>query len=219
MKESIYTIPISEAFEVKDGCPLCQIHKTLERRWVEYITGAAMMEPDVREKTNEFGFCGDHYSQMLEQKNRLAVALILQTHLATLGEKLKSHKFGGKHEHATETCFVCDRIDAEFARILENIAVVWSREGDFKELYIHQEYVCLNHCKKILHVAQKKLRGRDYAEFAPITRELAAKRLFSLKADVDAFCKLYDYRSVGGEPAPLEVTSSIERAISFLVCE
>ena len=57
MKESIYTIPISEVFEPRCGCPLCRLRDTLEQRCIDYIMGAAMMEPDIRIRTNEQGFC------------------------------------------------------------------------------------------------------------------------------------------------------------------
>ena len=52
MKDTIYTIPVSEVFEPKEGCPLCRMRDTLEERCLEYIMGAAMMEPDVRQDTN-----------------------------------------------------------------------------------------------------------------------------------------------------------------------
>ena len=39
MKESIYTIPVSEVLEPRDGCPLCRMQDTLEKRAVEYIMG------------------------------------------------------------------------------------------------------------------------------------------------------------------------------------
>ncbi len=45
MREDICTIPISEVFEPKEGCPICRMRDTLENRVTEYITGAAMMEP------------------------------------------------------------------------------------------------------------------------------------------------------------------------------
>lgn len=220
MKESIYTIPISEAFETAEGCPFCEIRRTLARRWVEYITGPAMMEPDVRQKTNELGFCGEHYIMMLEQKNRLAVALMLQTHLAELGVKLTAKPgLSGKSSFNVESCFVCERTGTEFDRILENTVVFWAREELFQELYMQQKYVCIPDCDAVLKSAKKKLRGRQLAEFTSVTRELAAKRLFSLKADIDAFCKLFDYRSAGGEPPSSEVAEAIERTIPFLTGE
>ena len=47
MREDICSIPISEIFEPKDGCPFCRMRDMLEDRMATYITGAAMMEPDV----------------------------------------------------------------------------------------------------------------------------------------------------------------------------
>ena len=40
----------------KCGCPLCTVEDKLEADELERILGAAMMEPDVRVKTNEQGF-------------------------------------------------------------------------------------------------------------------------------------------------------------------
>lgn len=55
MREDICSIPISEIFEPKDGCPFCRMRDMLEDRMATYITGVAMMEPDVRVETNRLG--------------------------------------------------------------------------------------------------------------------------------------------------------------------
>ena len=86
MRYDITNIPVGEVFEERDGCPLCRLRNQLEERAVEYITGAAMMEPDIRMETNKQGFCIDHYRMMLRQRNRLGVALILESHLAEVGK-------------------------------------------------------------------------------------------------------------------------------------
>ena len=80
MRDDITSIPISEVFEPKDGCPVCRLRDMLEERSVTYITGAAMMEPDVRIETNKKGFCHLHYGQMLKNSKQLTIALILQSH-------------------------------------------------------------------------------------------------------------------------------------------
>ena len=46
MRYDITNIPVAEGFEEGDGCPICRLRNTLEKRAVEYITGAAMMEPE-----------------------------------------------------------------------------------------------------------------------------------------------------------------------------
>ena len=82
--EQIYTIPVNEAFEASRdepacGCPMCAIYRKLEENELDLILGASMMEPDVRIKTNEQGFCRLHYDLMFVRKNRLGMALTLES--------------------------------------------------------------------------------------------------------------------------------------------
>ena len=92
--EQIYTIPVNEAFEASAadkscGCPFCSLYNKLEDDELELILGASMMEPDVRIKTNEQGFCRLHYDLMFVRKNRLGMALTLESHLGELKKELK----------------------------------------------------------------------------------------------------------------------------------
>ena len=86
--EKIYTIRITEAMNQKCGCPLCTVEDKLEADELKRILGAAMMEPDVRIKTNEQGFCENHLERLLGMSNKLSLALMLQTHLAEFAKKL-----------------------------------------------------------------------------------------------------------------------------------
>ena len=91
--EQIYTIPVNEAFEraAEDpacGCPVCALHRMLEENELELILGASMMEPDVRIKTNDEGFCKIHYDMMFTRKNRLGMALTLESHLDQLRKEV-----------------------------------------------------------------------------------------------------------------------------------
>ena len=56
MREDICSIPVNDVFMPKDGCPFCRMRDMLEDRMATYITGAAMMEPDVRVETNRLAF-------------------------------------------------------------------------------------------------------------------------------------------------------------------
>ena len=66
MKENICTIPINDIFRETDGCPLCRMRDMVEEQYVEYITGSAMMAPNIRGSTNEKGFCHHHYEMMMQ---------------------------------------------------------------------------------------------------------------------------------------------------------
>ena len=81
MEEKIYTIPVTEAFEKKDGCPFCRLRRDLEDAERDLIMGASMMEPDIRQNTNALGFCRRHYDKMLVMNNKLSLALMLESHL------------------------------------------------------------------------------------------------------------------------------------------
>ena len=90
MRYDITNIPVAEVFEEGDGCPICRLRNILEKRAVEYITGAAMMEPDIRIETNKLGFCGRHFAKMFTMKNRLGMGLMLESHLNETVGKIKA---------------------------------------------------------------------------------------------------------------------------------
>lgn len=90
MKEKIYTIPVTEAFEQECECPVCLLEKKLEEQYTDYYLGAALMEPDCRIETNKKGFCRRHFEMLYNrQENRLGLGLETDTHLREQLEKIK----------------------------------------------------------------------------------------------------------------------------------
>ena len=174
MRDSIYTIPISEVFEPRKGCPICAMRDTLEQRCVEYIMGAAMMEPDVRIETNRLGFCAQHFEQMLHQKNRLSLALMLESHLKELKAQNfrpildKAHAKAKKREGMTtvnDTCFVCEKIEWALSRMLDTVVELYGRDAGFRELFAQQEELCLPHLEKLLCAGAGDIGSIDLDEF------------------------------------------------------
>ncbi len=90
MKEKIYTIPVTEAFEQDCECPVCVLEKKLEDQYTDYYLGAALMEPDCRIETNKNGFCRRHFELLYNrQENRLGLGLVTDTHIREQLSKLK----------------------------------------------------------------------------------------------------------------------------------
>jgi len=222
MREDICTIPISEVFEPKEGCPICRMRDTLENRVTEYITGAAMMEPDIREVTNVQGFCYPHFSMMLKKGSRLSNALILESHLKEIETSvLRLDKRGvpGKKEveaakKLTESCFVCERIQWAMVRMFDTIYRLWGKEEEFRELFSQQPYLCLPHYTALLEGAQKGVGKKNYSAFAQAASDLVKNYLDGLQKDVTHFCSMFDYRNIGGDFGNSK--DSIERSIQFL---
>ena len=225
MRDNISTIPVSEVFEPKEACPICRMRDMLENRCVEYIMGAAMMEPDVRIETNKAGFCTDHFAMMLKQKNRLSLALMLESHLSELRKngykditakaEAKPRKRGDLHT-VNESCFVCSQIEQAMGGMLNTVMKQWTRDPDFQSLFKEQEYICLPHAEKLLTVAHDTLGKKEYPAFKELVLSLLDRHLESVGGDVSHFCKMFDYRNAGPNADWGNSRDSIERAILAL---
>ena len=224
MRDSILTIPISEILEPREGCPICRMRDMLEQRTVEYIMGAAMMEPDVRIETNRAGFCHTHFQQMMKQKNRLSLALMLQTHLEEVDRQLFSRKklFEPKNarkaklSQINESCFVCEKVDWGMERLMKPFFEM-SSHSDIKQLLSEQEYICLPHFDLLQSLAPAYLQKYELDSFNKLISSLTENYIAVLYKDVSQYCSMYDYRNTGKDADWGNSRDSIERAVKFLV--
>lgn len=224
MRDSILTIPISEILEPREGCPICRMRDMLEQRTVEYIMGAAMMEPDVRIETNRAGFCHTHFQQMMKQKNRLSLALMLQTHLEEVDRQLFSRKklFEPKNarkaklSQINESCFVCEKVDWGMERLMKTFFEM-SSHSDIKQLLSEQEYICLPHFDLLQSLAPAYLQKYELDSFNKLISSLTENYIAVLYKDVSQYSSMYDYRNTGKDADWGNSRDSIERAVKFLV--
>lgn len=227
MKETICTIPINDIFMPKEGCPICRMESVLEEQYVNFITGDAMMVPDVRIETNKKGFCHRHFSQMFEKGQKLPNALILESHLQEILDKHFPKKLKGKPDKKQleaiktelDSCYVCDRIKSDMKHFMATIFVEWAKGEEFRKLYNEQPYICLKHYSFIMETATGRngIPSKHLADFHAETATLTKNYLESLKADITHFCSMFDYRSRGQEWGTSK--DSIERSIEFLTGE
>lgn len=219
MREDICSIPVNDVFLPKEGCPFCRMRDMLEDRMATYITGAAMMEPDVRVETNRLGFCTEHFNQILARGSRLSVALILESLLQTVHDevfpagKAQPKKAAAAVHSREEHCFVCENIEKNTAHLLDSTLKLWQTDGEFRQLYSQQPYICLGHYGQVLQAAAK-MPKKNLVLFEEVTTGLAKRYLEELNADVTHFCRMFDYRNAGGDWGNSK--DSIERAIRYL---
>ncbi len=227
MKETICTIPINDIFMPKDGCPICRMEKMLEEQYVKFITGDAMMEPNIRIETNKKGFCHRHFSQMFESGQKLPNALILESHLQEIIDNFMPKKLKGKPDKKMleglktelDSCYVCDRIQWDMHHFMATIFIEWAKGEEFRKLYNKQPFICLKHYSFIMEAATAKggMPSKYLADFHAETAALTKNYLESLKGDITHFCSMFDYRSKGQEWGTSK--DSIERSIEFLTGE
>lgn len=227
MRETICTIPINDIFTPKDGCPICRMEEMLEEQYVKFITGDAMMEPNIRIETNKKGFCHRHFSQMAAQGQKLPNALILESHLQEIIDSLMPKNLRGKpdkkklEEIKTElsSCYVCDRVEHDMRHFMATVFAEWAKGEDFRRLYNEQPFICLKHYSFIMDAACTKggLPSKHLADFHAETAALTKKYLLSLKTDISHFCSMFDYRNRGRDFGSSK--DAIERSIEFLTGE
>ena len=226
MRDDICTIPVSEVFEVNDGCPICRMKKTVETHIIDYIMGAAMMEPDGRIETNKKGFCREHFHDMLSHRGRLALALMIETHL----DEQKKAIFDGKLFNSAsakakkvsrlnESCFICDKIEWGMSRMVETLYRCYETEMDFRELFNNQKCFCLPHYEMLVSNLDKK-KMRNYADaFLKNISRITEENIERLSGDIKNYCKVYNYQGNKENCDCENAKDSVERSINFLTAQ
>ena len=166
MKESIYTIPLMDAFRSGDECPFCFLERQIEEHSIDFVlgSGASYMEDDIRSQTDAAGFCRYHYKKLYDYGNRLGAALILSTHFHKLNANLDTEirKFtpgksslmkrlkksssedtpatsiGQWVQNQTSHCYICDHIRSDYERYLDTFFELYKKDPAFRELFEQQ---------------------------------------------------------------------------------
>ena len=225
--EQIYTIPVGEAFdEVGEkpecGCPFCVLYRKLQNDELDIILGASMMEPDIRMKTNEQGFCLSHYNMMLRRKRMLGMGLMLESHLSEVEKKIDGPTLLGNKAQASVSalkglnsdCYVCKRIEKNLSAMIATAVYLYESDFSFRERFEKAPYFCLPHYERMIDYASKKMSKRIFKEFYAKSHEIEKKYVSTLQSDVSWFCKKFDYRY--DEEPWYNSKDSVQRSIKFL---
>lgn len=224
MKEHIYTIPITEALSDNCGCVLCTIEKKLEEDALSYFLGPSLMEPDGREITNKKGFCKSHLDAMMTRNNRLGLALMLETHLGEIVNSLEIKKKGGMFSKVstekltadsiydvTESCAICDKINAQMKAVASNLAYLWGKEAEFRNKFEVSNGLCLKHTALAIEQSSA-IGGKAREEYIEKLISMQKEKLNKLSENVNAFTLSFDYRNAGKKLTDDEVNSVLNSA-------
>ena len=209
MKETLYSIPVNDAFNSDCECPICRMYKTLEDDSVDYTMGPSYMEDDTRALTDAQGFCKHHIRMVYNKDNRLGMAWVMKTRFDKVIKDLKKDlpegnakalKKGIENHSAityidklNNTCFVCNRIDNFFDRYVDTVLFLWKSDSNFKELYKNSKGFCIEHYGVLIKAAAKHLKGDDLEEFVKITNDLFITNMERVRDDVAWFINKNDY--------------------------
>lgn len=237
MKETIYTIPLSDAFGEPCECPFCKLEKQLETEGVEYALGASMMEPDSRMISNEKGFCRRHFEQMKGQQKALSLALVLDTHVQEVIGKIEKNAdniesakglFKKKSpivenliqelDKLEGSCAICDKLNDTLEKFACVFWYLYKTEPVFKQKVMDCQGFCLVHFRMLLSTASKELSGEKLDVAVKELIEIEIKNLKRISEDINWFTKKFDYR-YQDEPWKTSkdaIPRTIEKLVKFL---
>lgn len=215
MKEKLYTIPVNDAVNADDECPLCNAARALERDAVDYAIGpvASYMESDTREATDKIGFCRHHFKMMYDYGNSLGNALILSSHIkkikADLTKQMNAYKpvlnkpFRKPEESNVETylntlqsrCYVCEYYAETYERYVATFFYLYEKDDDFARKIRDGKGFCLEHMNELLKVAPKHLKGDKLQEFTDMLFALQKKNLDRIQEDINWFVEKFKYEN------------------------
>lgn len=222
MKDTIYTIPLTDAFKAEDECPFCFIQRKLEQDAISFILGCAYMEDDIRAETDHVGFCADHFKKMYDYGNRLGNALMLHTHYIALQKELckkievfspsktklfskfKSYKTSNDAtsnvlsewaKEKTHSCYVCDALNHNFTRYINTFFYLIETNEDFRMLFKNGKGFCLPHFGDIMALADSQLNDKYKEEFYTVLFEQMQTNFKRIEEDLSWFIDKFDYRN------------------------
>lgn len=232
MREKIYTIPISEAFDKKGLCPFCTIAKELDSKYTESTLGAGMMEPDIRIMTNEKGFCREHFHKLSHLNKALPLSLVIQSHISENALSLFSSEQTVKKsffrsspsakEKASDTlqrlnrhnqsCYICSRIQDTLNDYAETAIHMFKTEKDFREKFKSTQSFCLEHIELLINAGIKKLGEKDFEEFYQALETIYKSSITKLYENISEFANSFDYRAENklSEGAKKSISDAIE---------
>lgn len=212
MKETLYTIPVNDAFNTDCECPVCQMYSNIESDAISFTMGPSYMEDDIRAETDKKGFCADHAEKLYEHQNRLGLALMLNTHLQytikhteklassgikapSLFKKSSTNGLVSFLKDINSSCYICDRVNKTFDRYIATIFHLYKTDTDFQSKLISSKGFCNKHFVLLYESAGQYLGGNDYEEFIGILTKSYIDNLKRVQEDLEWFTDKFDYRN------------------------
>ncbi|NMA94931.1 MAG: ABC transporter substrate-binding protein [Clostridiales bacterium] len=222
MKYHIDTIPIWDAYEQKDECPLCNLEVKSEDGYIDSFLGGSVMEPATRIEVNKKGFCSNHFKMLYDAQNRLGLALITHTYLMEtfkekeellkeLKKKLPSRGFRlfSKKEAKDDPidaftnwlddkvscCIICERIDYTLKRYAYTIVHLWDSDPKFKDAFKSSKGFCMNHLSLLLTMAKERLSRKKQMTLLEDLIPLQIENMDRIDEELLWFTKKFDYQN------------------------
>lgn len=215
MNYNISTMFIWQFFNEDNLCPMCELRRKTEHDLVDQYLNEAVMEDINRGEVNKYGFCEKHFSLLYEGRNKLGLALQMNTRINYLQKiitKTKNSKEalkqGEKLEEATCSCIICRKIEFNMKRYFETTCALYGNEEKFRTTFKKIRGFCIPDYTRLMK--NSKYAKKQEEELLSDMFNLESNYLESLQKNLLEFTSAFDYHSTS-TPSK-EASSSLKEA-------
>lgn len=219
---------VHDAYSAGGECPLCPLMESAEETYLRSFQHSRVMEPNVRVKTNEAGFCPDHYRKLYARENKLGLALVVHTHLQQKLPALKAAweaagrpvrrgrdraEEGAMLARFRDSCFICDLLAADADRYCFTILYLWNKDPEFLPVFRASRGFCVPHFNDMLASAGGLLRADRRARWLQDAVPLMTESLTRLERELYSFTQLFhdSNRSLGTEEERTALARTLQK--------
>ena len=195
MKDSIYTIPLSEVLEPKDGCPICRLRNILGEPVPGIYYGGGHDGTGYPHGNQQggllfFPLSADAQGRKIVCPSRLCwkAVWLMWRKMSCLHIRLRAGCLGRMRRSLPkkQSCFVCSEVNRVMDRMLQTLIHTWEKDESFRSLYDQQPVICLEHCRQLTALAPNVI-GKRAAPFIAQTQRITRAYLEALWKRCNAF--------------------------------
>ncbi|MGE5557684.1 MAG: DUF6062 family protein [Bacillota bacterium] len=212
MKETIYSIPVTDLMRADAECPFCWWEEELTRNLLDVYMQGSLMEENWRDKVLEGGLCRRHLRELYRTQQKLSVAIIteaLLTYELNLARKfrppvpgkgsgfLHSKRPEGLADRLAqrgENCLACSDLERELIRSADNFWHLMKTEPDFVTLVRGSRGFCIPHFRLLWERGLAACGGAHYGRLMEPLLEWEFDLLEKADMRLKKFIRKFDYR-------------------------
>lgn len=131
------------------------------------------------------------------------------------GDGTGKHRVGKYDSENSGSCYICERMDRIYVRMLDTFAWMLENDPDFGKALMKSKGFCLRHFEEAEEVCGRTCRARVWEEWKPKLDCLMMENLDRVQEDVNWLIEKYDYRNKDADWK--ESRDAVPRAMQKLV--
>lgn len=218
MKQQIHTFPLWDSIQSKVVCPFCETLEETEESYIQGMFRNVTMDKEFVDHLKDNSFCNSHFSRLMEYRDKLALALLvdqlLSLEIAELSSAIVKNRLASTPRTSIQKffekfvstapakvygdpkvnkCALCQYLKDKESDYMDTLIQLWGENLHFRALYRTSHGFCLYHFYSTLHKAPQILAGKDLDNFLETTFDIQYESMKQLTQELKGFIKKFNY--------------------------